>query len=537
MAYLRITPARGGARAIAYAVEQESHQPGIDRVLRASGNNLDPEYAKEQMEVIWNRFGKIDGSYVQAYRVIQSFPLEQLDPDNPDDVDKVNEMGLELASELFPDKQALVATQGDGESGLLHNHIIVNSVSFTDGKSLRAERTNWYHVAKMSNAVVNRHGYDTMSFEVPESRSLRKASQELSNQGKYVWETDLMDRIKAVMQEQDVHDRGAFCDRMKEEGVSVRYRFSRKKGREGELTGVSYHFDDRDGKQRKVKAKGLGKEFMIEAIDEQLKTNQEEHLKKAAAAPPKVSRREELDRLLAQITIPANEPNAATKKESEQAPKQEPSATSTESKETAPGGFEFDVAGHVELMNHRKRTTRKPREVPVEMAFRKDVEKEEVHTPALKENAYDDTLIENEKWEQDRKDEVAKRLLGQQAAEQKRRQEKRETKEKAQREAQVLKQAERERKEKEARERLEERVKNVVLVESSLTKELVDTFAEMVKEKEGKMQTTVADKSRPYTDNDLVRLSKFRIADRKKEERQQRHAPQKTVERDNDPEL
>lgn len=65
----------------------------------------------------------------QAYHLIQSFKY-----DDPVSAEQVHEMGIELAKQLYPNYQCLVATHTD--KGHLHNHILINATSLS-GKKLR----------------------------------------------------------------------------------------------------------------------------------------------------------------------------------------------------------------------------------------------------------------------------------------------------------------------------------------------------------------------------------------------------------------
>ncbi len=133
-----------------------------DRFLLQSGiNGADPNYFAAQARRNRVRFGKdgtrtvertyknqygsttkqvVEGEFVQGYHTVQSFAKEgpgALDPDDPNDVALAHQLGQELAREIAgPDRMAVVVTQRDGRSGMLHNHLVVDSISKADGKSL-----------------------------------------------------------------------------------------------------------------------------------------------------------------------------------------------------------------------------------------------------------------------------------------------------------------------------------------------------------------------------------------------------------------
>ena len=92
-------------------------------VLVSSINCL-PDTAYFQMMLTKKNFHKEDGRL--GYHIIQSFDGKEVSPE------KCNIIGVEFAQNLFGDKyQVLVCTHIDKEN--IHNHIVLNSVSFVDG--------------------------------------------------------------------------------------------------------------------------------------------------------------------------------------------------------------------------------------------------------------------------------------------------------------------------------------------------------------------------------------------------------------------
>lgn len=97
-----------------------------------SGVNCSPTTAREEMIAVKKRFGKEDG--IVAFHGYQSFAPGECNPE------MAHEIGKKLAEELWGSQyQVLIATHLD-KANHLHNHFVVNSVSFLDGK--RYHRTN-----------------------------------------------------------------------------------------------------------------------------------------------------------------------------------------------------------------------------------------------------------------------------------------------------------------------------------------------------------------------------------------------------------
>ena len=105
--------------------------------LYVSGFNCDPQNAYYLMQATKRRWGKpLDGGNV-GYHIIQSFKPGEATPD------RVHEIGCEFARRFLADRfECTVSTHLD--KGHLHNHTVVNSVSFIDGRMFRNDFTTYY---------------------------------------------------------------------------------------------------------------------------------------------------------------------------------------------------------------------------------------------------------------------------------------------------------------------------------------------------------------------------------------------------------
>lgn len=105
---------------INYAKNGDKTENGI----LVSAVNCLPETAYSQMMLTKKNFHKEDGRL--GYHIIQSFNGNEVSPE------KCNRIGIELAQQLWGDKyQVLVCTHTNKQN--VHNHIVLNSVSFIDG--------------------------------------------------------------------------------------------------------------------------------------------------------------------------------------------------------------------------------------------------------------------------------------------------------------------------------------------------------------------------------------------------------------------
>ena len=111
------------------------------------------------------RFGKDNG--VMAYHGYQSFAPGEATPE------AAHEIGVRLAERLWGDRyQVLVATHLDKESHL-HNHFVVNSVSFLDGLRYYRSEKDYYAMRRESDRLCLEYGLSVLlpdaARDVPDS--------------------------------------------------------------------------------------------------------------------------------------------------------------------------------------------------------------------------------------------------------------------------------------------------------------------------------------------------------------------------------
>ena len=106
--------------------------------LYVSGFNCIPQNAHEIMVETKQRWRKpVKDGNILAYHIIQSFSPGEATPD------QVHQIGCEFAQRFLADRfECTVSTHLD--RGHLHNHIVVNSVSYADGKMFRSDFNTYY---------------------------------------------------------------------------------------------------------------------------------------------------------------------------------------------------------------------------------------------------------------------------------------------------------------------------------------------------------------------------------------------------------
>lgn len=85
--------------------------------------------------------------YIQAYSLVQSFGHGELEPDDPASWERANELGRAVAATLFDGHPVLIATEVNGRSGCVHNHIIVGAIHPESGKSIDSNRVTHSRLA------------------------------------------------------------------------------------------------------------------------------------------------------------------------------------------------------------------------------------------------------------------------------------------------------------------------------------------------------------------------------------------------------
>lgn len=130
---------------INYAKNGDKTEKGI----LVSGINCLPDTAYFQMMLIKKNFHKEDGRL--GYHIIQSFNGKEVSPE------KCNSIGVELAQSLFGDKyQVLVCTHIDKEN--VHNHIVLNSVSFIDGNKYHNSNAELAFIRETNDDLCKKYG-------------------------------------------------------------------------------------------------------------------------------------------------------------------------------------------------------------------------------------------------------------------------------------------------------------------------------------------------------------------------------------------
>ncbi|MFR5858471.1 MAG: relaxase/mobilization nuclease domain-containing protein [Clostridia bacterium] len=125
-----------------YAVNEEK----TEKKFYVSGINCTPEIARSEFQIVKEQFAKPGG--IIAYHAYQSFSESEVTPK------EAHTIGKEFAKRVWGDSfQVVVATHLN--THCLHNHFVVNSVSFKDGK--RCRQKQWTELSKISDEICKEH--------------------------------------------------------------------------------------------------------------------------------------------------------------------------------------------------------------------------------------------------------------------------------------------------------------------------------------------------------------------------------------------
>ena len=120
-----------------------------EKMMYVSGVNCKPDTAIQEMQDTKKRFDKEDG--IISYHLIQSFDGKEVSPK------KCHELGLQYAKELFGDDfQFVVATHLNTDN--VHNHIVINSVSFKSGYKFYSNRETKDFIRITSDFICRENG-------------------------------------------------------------------------------------------------------------------------------------------------------------------------------------------------------------------------------------------------------------------------------------------------------------------------------------------------------------------------------------------
>lgn len=229
-------------------LEYTQQDEKTEKQFYVTGINCDPTTACEQMGRTKLRFQKTSG--ILAFHGYQSFIPGEATPET------AHAIGVKLAQELWGERfEVVVSTHLDKHH--LHNHFVLNSVSFMNGKRYYDNKATYALMRQVSDRLCQE--YSLSIIENPQNgKSKHYGEWKAEQEGKPTW--------RGLIRE-DV-----------DESVAASMTFTqflstlRKKGYEVK-TGVKYIAVRPPGKERFVRLKTLGDDYTEEAIKQRILQN------------------------------------------------------------------------------------------------------------------------------------------------------------------------------------------------------------------------------------------------------------------------
>lgn len=219
-----------------------------------SGINCSPEKARQQMLETKKMYGKMKG--VTAYHGYQSFKESEVTPV------QAHIIGIELAEKLWGDRyEVLVATHVDKESHI-HNHFVINTVSFVDGKKYFRSKEDYEQMQKVSDELCQQFGLSVIRHPKGKRKQYNEWSAEKNGKPTYrgMIKKDIDRAIKASVTEREF------------------FRYMEKLGYEFKLRGKIGNLLERPSlkpkdSERYFRFDRLGEDYTLDEIRERILEN------------------------------------------------------------------------------------------------------------------------------------------------------------------------------------------------------------------------------------------------------------------------
>lgn len=226
-----------------------------------SGVNCAPAIARDEMQMVKRQFCKEGG--IVAFHGYQSFAPGEVTPE------QAHAIGIELARRLWGDRfHVVVATHLDKEH--IHNHFVLNSVSFVDGKKFNDCKATYALMRRTSDELCRAHGLSVI--EHPEQgRTMSYDAWEAERNGKPTWYGQIRRDVDAAITRSFLFEH--FIDCLKRQGYQVKL-------------GMYIAVRPPD-KERFVRLKTLGDNYTEEAIRRRIWAHEQTPLYHRPPAPPK----------------------------------------------------------------------------------------------------------------------------------------------------------------------------------------------------------------------------------------------------------
>ena len=135
------------------ALRYTENDDKTDQKMFVTGINCSKHTAYEQMVATKHRFGKLGGNV--CYHGYQSFKVDEVSPE------LCHQIGVETARRMWGDQYEVIVTSHLNTDNL-HNHFVVNSLSFKTGKKYSNKISEHIRLREISDAVCKEHNLSVL---------------------------------------------------------------------------------------------------------------------------------------------------------------------------------------------------------------------------------------------------------------------------------------------------------------------------------------------------------------------------------------
>lgn len=219
-----------------------------EKQFYVSGINCDPITVCQQMRRTKLQFQKTDG--ILAFHGYQAFAPGEATPETAHDI------GVKLAQELWGERfEVVVSTHLDKNH--LHNHFVLNSVSFRDGKRYYDNKATYALMRRVSDRLCREHSLSVI--ENPKrGKSKHYAEWKAEQEGKPTWRGLIREDVDNAITSAMTFTQ--FISALRRQDYEVK-------------TGVKHMAVRPAGKERFVRLKTLGDDYTEEAIKKRILQN------------------------------------------------------------------------------------------------------------------------------------------------------------------------------------------------------------------------------------------------------------------------
>lgn len=213
--------------------------------------NCSKDNAFDRMIQTQDSFGKRKRKNgVVAYHLVQSFKEFETTPEI------AHQCGIELIEKLFADKYEVVLATHINHNHL-HNHILINAVSFKDGKKYRRSFKDYFiDIRKTSDEICREHCLSVI--EKPQHRGMHYAEWKALNEGKPTIRGQVREELDEIIKSS--YTMQIFWKELKQRGYVVH-----RKGENIKYTSIIPPFG-----KRPIRLDKLGAEYTEAAIMERI---------------------------------------------------------------------------------------------------------------------------------------------------------------------------------------------------------------------------------------------------------------------------